>query len=279
MDMRRLAGRAAVVTGGNSGIGFAIARRFLDEGAAVTIIGRSAGKGERARRALEEAVPGTRVRFAVADVRDREALRHALDDTEHEHGTPTILACAAGVGVVQLVSRTDLADWEWVMGTNVTGTLLAAQLLMPRMAAAGGGAIVTIGSDAGINGERLIGAYSVSKAAVVMLTKLLALDGAPDGIRANCICPTYVEPGMSDFPDRISGHDAGDVPEIAPLPPLGRYGRPEDVAALAAFLASDDAQFVSGATVALDGAMTAGIPAYDAEEVAQAQRIARRQPR
>lgn len=271
MGSARLAGKVAFVTGGTSNIGLGIARRFLEEGAAVTVAGRDAGRAIDAADALAAAVPGARVLGLAADVTDPTSLEVALDASEHAHGPLDILVCSAGVGVVQLVSRTTEEDWRRVIETNLTGTWRAARLAMPRMAARGGGVVLTVGSDASFVGERRLGAYSVSKAAIVMLTRMLALDGAPDRIRVNCICPGFIAPGMRDFPDRITGEPEGDAAEGIPPPPWGRHGTPSDVAAAAVWLASDEARFVTGIALPVEGGITAGIPGYADDEWARAR--------
>lgn len=266
MGSGRLAGKVAFVTGGTSNIGLGIARRFLAEGAAVTVAGRDPGRAAEAAAALAAELPGASVLGAAADVTDPASLEAALDASERAQGPLDILVCSAGVGVVQLVSRTTEEDWRRVIETNLTGTWRAARLAMPRMAARGGGSIVTVGSDAALDGERKLGAYSVSKAAVVMLTRMLALDGAPDRIRANCICPGFIAPGMRDFPDRIAGEEEGDTTEGIPLPPWGRHGTSADVASAAVWLASDEARFVTGIALPVEGGITAGIPEYGEDE-------------
>jgi NAD(P)-dependent dehydrogenase (short-subunit alcohol dehydrogenase family) len=205
---------------------------------------------------LRDVTPLARVQGVAADVRDEVVLSHALDRAEGAYGPLTTLVCSAGVGVIQTVSATTDEDWREIMDVNLTSVWRASRLALPRLASSGGGSIITIGSDAGLQVERRLGAYSVSKVALVALTKLLALDAASAQVRVNCICPGYIEPGMRDFPNRI---DEKQGPEPEPLPPLGRHGQSADVAAAAVYLASDAASFVTGAILAVDGGFTIGI--------------------
>lgn len=234
----RLAGKAALVTGGSSGIGFAIARAFLAEGATVTITGRDEQRLARAAAELGCA-------HVVADAADEADVARAT-----EAAAPfDVLVANAGTGVRARVVETAPGDWDRVFAVNVRGPYLHARAAFPVLRARGGGAIVNVASDVALVGDPAVGAYSVSKAALVMLSNMLALDGAPFGIRSNCLCPGDVKPGM-----RVLGEDW----TAWPLPPLGRLGEAEDVAAAAVFLASDEASFVTGATLAVDGGMRAG---------------------
>lgn len=248
-----LTGRTALVSGGTSGLGLRTAQRLLEAGAGVVVTGRDSRRGEQACRAL--AALGE-VEFVAADARSREATERALDVAEARFGPVTLLVACAGWGVVNPLLDTSPEDWSQTMATNVDGSFFLAQSGIRRMRRAQlPGAAVLVASDAGVVGERSIGAYSVSKAAVVMLTKVLALDAAPAGVRVNCVCPGYVAPGMRDLPDRTGGPGYVDPP----LPPIGRYGSPDDIAEAIMFLLSDRAAFVTGAVLMAEGGITAGI--------------------
>jgi NAD(P)-dependent dehydrogenase (short-subunit alcohol dehydrogenase family) len=248
-----LSGRTALVSGGTSGLGLCTARKLLEAGAGVVVTGRNSGRGEDARRALAELGP---IEFVAADARSREATEHAFDVAEARFGPVTLLVACAGWGVVNPLLDTSPEDWSQTMATNVDGSFFLAQSAIRRMRQHQlPGAAVLVASDAGVVGERSIGAYSVAKAAVVMMTKVLALDAAPSGVRVNCICPGYVVPGMRDFPDRSGGPGYVDPP----VPPVGRYGSADDIAESIMFLLSDRAAFVTGAVLMAEGGITAGI--------------------
>jgi NAD(P)-dependent dehydrogenase (short-subunit alcohol dehydrogenase family) len=162
----------------------------------------------------------------------------------------------AGIGVAARAIDTPVEDFDRVMAVNLRGYLLYAQAAYPHLAARRG-CMIHVSSDAGVTGEQAIGVYSVSKAAEIMLSKMLALDGGPDGVRSNCICPGDVVPGMRHV--ARPGRDAADDrPSTWPVPPLGRLGRASDVASAATFLASEEASFVTGAVLLVDGGMRAG---------------------
>lgn len=203
------------------------------------------------------------IRFVEADVRFTQAAEEAVRETERSFGRIDILVASAGVGVVATLAETTAEDWVSTWTTNVSGSLFAAQAAIRSMRAAGhAGSVVLIGSDAGLVGERSIGAYSVTKAAVVMMTKVLALDGAGDGIRVNCVCPGYFEPGMRHFPDRSRpGADPGEGGYTdPPSPPLGRYANVDEIARQVLHFADADASFCTGSVLLVDGGATAGIP-------------------
>ncbi|MFZ0216431.1 MAG: SDR family oxidoreductase [Candidatus Dormiibacterota bacterium] len=249
----------AVVSGGTSGIGLAVARRLLEEGCAVVVTGRDAARGAAAEADLGAVVP---VAFAAADVRSPEAAAETVQIAEQRFGGLHIIVANAGVGVVCPLVDTSEEDWRWTWETNVSGSLYLCQAAMRRMRGrGGGGAIVLVASDAGVVGERAIGAYSVTKAAIVMMAKVLALDGAPHGIRVNCLCPGYVEPGMRHMPDRAVGAvgDVGAGYVDPPLPPLGRHGTAGEVADGVRYLVGPESSFVTGAVLLLEGGATAGL--------------------
>lgn len=256
----RFAGRSALITGGTSGLGAEVARQFLAEGASVVVTGRDRQRG--AAIALELAASGS-ISFLEADVRLPAAADEAVRETQRLFGGIDILVASAGVGVVCSLAETSAEDWESIWTTNVGGTLFAAQAAIRAMREAGrAGSIVLIGSDAGMLGERSIGAYSVTKAAVIMMTKVLALDGADHGIRVNCVCPGYFEPGMRHFPDRSR---AGADPEQGgytdpPAPPIGRYAKVAEIAREVLHFADAETSFCTGSILLVDGGATAGIP-------------------
>jgi NAD(P)-dependent dehydrogenase (short-subunit alcohol dehydrogenase family) len=246
-----LEGKCALVTGGTTGLGLAIAGRFLGEGARVVITGRDHGLGGRAESSL-----GSGARFIAADAADPDAVASSVTAAADHLGGLDVLVNNAGVGVTARLIETPLADYDRVMSINVRGYLMYAQHAYPHLARRRG-CMIHIASDAGIWGEQATGLYSVTKAAVVMLGKMLALDGGPDGVRSNVLCPGDIRPGMRHMAppgEQGRGEDSGGWP----VPPIGRVGQAGDVAAAAVFYASAEAEFITGTTLLVDGGMTAG---------------------
>src|SRR5580693_290986 len=254
--MGLLEGKRALITGGTTGLGLAIAGRFRREGARVVITGRDHDLGGRAEQAL-----GPGVRFVAADAADPGAVASSVRAAADHLGGLDVLVNNAGAGVTARLIDTPLADYDQVMNVNVRGYLLYAQQAYPHLARRRG-CMIHVASDAGIWGEQATGLYSVTKAAVVMLGKMLALDGGPDGVRSNVLCPGDTWPGMRHMAppgERDSGEqDSGESENDWPLPPIGRIGQASDVAAAAVFYASGEAEFITGTTLLVDGGMTAG---------------------
>ena len=248
----RLLGKQVLVTGGTTGIGLAIADRFLREGARVVVTGRDQELGLSAEAALRDA---GQCWFLAADAGDPAAVARSVGLAVGHLGALDVLVNNAGIGVEASLLGTPLADYNRLMDVNVRGYFLYAQAAYPYLARHRG-CMIHIASDAGIWGEQSIGLYSVSKAAVVMLGKMLALEGGPDGVRSNVVCPGDTWPGMRHMapPGEEARPESGDWP----VPPIGRIGEARDVAAAAAFYAGDEAAFITGTTLLVDGGMTAG---------------------
>ncbi|MFM7225779.1 MAG: SDR family NAD(P)-dependent oxidoreductase [Actinomycetota bacterium] len=240
-----LDGRVAVVTGAGSGIGRACVTRFGAEGAIVVGLDVTPGSGS-----------------VAADVRDEEAVAAALDDVVAEHGRIDVIVTAAGVAGGGPAHLLDRAEWQRVVDINLTGTFLCAKHAVRHMVAqeprAGErGSIITVASVEGLEGTAGGSSYNASKGGVVLLTKNIAIDYGRFGVRANAICPGFIETPMLDGVFGMPGLE--DVrADIVREHKLGRLGRAEEVAAVACFLASADASFVSGQAIAVDGAYTAG---------------------
>jgi NAD(P)-dependent dehydrogenase (short-subunit alcohol dehydrogenase family) len=249
---RRLAGKDALITGGTTGIGLAIAERFLAEGAAVVITGRDLDLGQRAQQLLRES---GRAWFVPADAAEPAAVIESSGVAVEHLGGLDVLVNNAGVGVEAGLLDTPVDDYDRLMDVNVRGYFLYARAAYPHLAARSG-SMIHIASDAGVWGEQSIGLYSVSKAAVVMLGKMFALEGGPDHVRSNVLCPGDTWPGMR----HMAPPGAADRPESNdwPVPPIGRIGQAGDVAAAAVFYASGDTEFITGTTLLVDGGMTAG---------------------
>jgi NAD(P)-dependent dehydrogenase (short-subunit alcohol dehydrogenase family) len=248
--MGLLDGKSALITGGTTGLGLGIAERFLREGARVVITGRDAALGQQAEQNL-----GTGARFVAADAADPDDVAASVTTAVSELGGLDVLVNNAGIGVEARLIDTPLADYDQVMNVNVRGYLLYAQHAFPHLAQRRG-CIIHVGSDAGVWGEQAIGLYSVTKAAVIMLGKMLALDGGAHGVRSNVICPGDTWPGMR----HMAPPGVVDQPEREdwPLPPIGRIGQASDIAAAAVFYASAESDFITGTTLLVDGGMTAG---------------------
>jgi NAD(P)-dependent dehydrogenase (short-subunit alcohol dehydrogenase family) len=248
--MGLLQDRRALITGGTTGLGSAIAERFLAEGARVVITGRDADLGRQAERAL-----GPGARFVGADAADPDAVASSVAAATDHLGGLDVLVNNAGIGITARLIDTPLADYDRLMNVNVRGYLLYAQHAYPHLAQSRG-CMIHVASDAGIWGEQAIGLYSVTKAATVMLGKMLALDVGADGVRSNVLCPGDIWPGMRHMapPGETNTGESGEWP----VPPIGRIGQAQDVAAAAVFYACHESEFITGTTLLVDGGMTAG---------------------
>jgi NAD(P)-dependent dehydrogenase (short-subunit alcohol dehydrogenase family) len=250
---RRLAGKRCFITGAASGLGKAMAGAFAAEGAHVAVADRDVEAGQAVAAALGNGL------FVALDVTDEPQWIGALETAVRAMGRLDVLVNNAGVVAAAPIEETTLEQWRFVNSVNVEGTFLGLKHGIPHLRAAGGGAIINISSVAGITAAPMMAAYSASKGAVRALTKTVAIELARKGdqIRCNSIHPVFFETPMLDHiaagrrdPDRFRTSLAGTVP-------LGRFGRPEEVAAMAVYLASDEARFVTGAEFAIDGGFTA----------------------
>jgi meso-butanediol dehydrogenase / (S,S)-butanediol dehydrogenase / diacetyl reductase len=252
--MDRFSSQAVVVTGGGHGIGRASALRFAAEGAQVAVVDL---RGDQAKQVAEQcrAAGGHGLAYQ-ADVSDPDQVAAAVEQITRDLGTIDVLHSNAGRLSAGSVLEVSLAEWQAIFAVNVTAMFLVARAVIPVMRAEGGGAIVTTGSISGMLGEPALAAYTASKAAVVNLTRQMAIDFARDGIRVNCVCPGWVDTG---FNDPQFEHDALSAQDIAELidrtVPMGRQGLPEEMAAAVAFLASADASYITGQTLLVDGGL------------------------
>ncbi len=238
----RLKGKQALVTGGRQGIGRAIVEAFLSEGAAVVTCGR----GDRGD--LPDACRW--VQADIADPAQVAALAEAV-------GTCDILVNNAGVQVEKTVPDSSDADWDQVMGVNARGVFNTCRAVIPSMPR--GGSIINMGSTSGNVADPSMALYNASKAFVHGLTRSIAVDHGPD-IRCNAICPGWIETGMLEAGFDLAADPAAARADALRRHPVRRFGRPEDIAAMAVWLASDDSGFATGQTFTIDGGLTAASP-------------------
>ncbi len=251
----RLKGKVALVTGAGTGIGRAIALRFSLEGAQVVL----AGRREAPLRAVAGTIRATggRAHVVPADVTVAADVKRLMGAAADTFGQLDVLVNNAGV----IVSRTTAAacppeDWARTMEADLTSVFRCSQAALPALVRARGN-IVNLASVAGLKGTPALAAYGVAKAGVVNLTKTMALEQAPHGVRVNAICPAYVETELNrDYLAALRGTPAGDA--LVARHPLG-LGRPEDVAWAAVYLASEEARWVTGVALPVDGGLLAGL--------------------
>jgi NAD(P)-dependent dehydrogenase (short-subunit alcohol dehydrogenase family) len=250
MGVRRFEGRRVVVTGAGSGIGRAVAVGFAAEGARVLAADLTRDRAEATAEAIRAA--GGEADACAVDVADRAGVEAMV---ARAGGRLDVLVCAAGLFVPGTAETVGLESWARAVAVNMTGTFLCARAAIPVMRRGGGGSIVTIASSTGAH-DALPGAvaYVASKGGVTMLTKALAVDHAAEGIRVNAVAP-----GPTDTPMLRGLMSEAEREAFGRTLPIGRLGRPEEIAAAALFLASAEAGFITGAVLAADGGQTASV--------------------
>lgn len=254
--MFTLTNKTALITGAGSGIGAAIAELFAKAGATVIVTDRVESSGLEVQQRISKS--GLKAQFSQLDIADEAQCKTVATKVLSEQGQLDILVNNAGIGHVGTLATTEISDLDRVCAVNVRGTFLITKALLPSMLARGRGSIVNIASIAGVLGVRDRLAYTVSKHAIVGLTRAMALDHAREGIRINAICPgrvetPWVQERLREYPDPQKAYE-----EMCSTQPIGRMGRPEEIAAAALYLASDEAAFVTGATLTPDGGWSAG---------------------
>jgi NAD(P)-dependent dehydrogenase (short-subunit alcohol dehydrogenase family) len=247
----RFSGKVTLITGGASGLGLAVARLLHAEGASLVLVDWDAAAVTAAAAELDAVkLPG--------DVSQAATATAAVDLARSTYGRLDVLFNNAGIDPLgaRSVLETDESDWDRILDVNVKSAYLFARAAIPLMREGGGGAIVNTASIAGLKAAGGETAYSVSKAAMVSLTQALAIDFAGDRIRANCVCPGFMEKVMTDrLRELTSEQEAARYAYADEHVPLGRQGTYEEVARCVAFLASDDASYVTGAALVVDGGM------------------------
>jgi NAD(P)-dependent dehydrogenase (short-subunit alcohol dehydrogenase family) len=243
--MRGLEGKRVVVTGGTSGIGEATSRRFLDEGARVVAF----AIGEDEVATAPERIPD--VHAICCDVADGREVARAFDEADSVLGGVDVLIANAGISIRKPFLEIEETDWRRVLDVNLTGVFHCAQQAARRMVDAGGGIILMTASTNGLTGHAFYADYNASKAGVILLARTMALELAPT-VRVNAVCPGYVLTPMqrAEYSEEM-------LAEVNAGIPLGRHAAPEEIAALYAFLASDEGAYFTGAVLSIDGGETA----------------------
>lgn len=254
--MFSLANKIALVTGAGSGIGASIAEVFAKAGAQIYVADVKEGGARETVQRINES--GGRAEFVRLDIAEPSECAAVADRVLRDSGRLDILVNNAGIGHVGTLATTDVADLDRVHAVNVRGTFLITKAFLPSMLERRSGAIVNLASIGGILGVRDRLAYTITKHAVVGLTRAMALDHAKDGIRINAICPgrvetPWVQERLREYPDPKKAYE-----EMCATQPMGRMGKPEEIAAAALYLASDEASFVTGAMLTPDGGWSAG---------------------
>ncbi|MDH4178503.1 MAG: SDR family oxidoreductase [Thermoleophilia bacterium] len=249
----RMDGKALLVTGGGSGIGAAVARRFTEEGGRAAVLDRDGDRAAAVAGELADAV------WLTADVSDEASIAVAVGEATRRLGRLDCVVNAAGHHASGDLDTTSLEDWDRMLAVHATGTFLVCRAALSSLREAGGGSIVNVASVAAVVARARNTAYAAAKGAVVALSRQLALELAPDRIRVNALAPGRVLTPMSM--EGYTAIGAGDlqagISRAAADTPLGRVASPEELAASACFLLSDDASFVTGALLVVDGGLTA----------------------
>jgi len=250
--MGRLDGKVVIVTGAGGGIGRAMARKLAQEGAMVA----AADINEERLAGTAAGVDGT-IRTQHCDVSRAAEVERLVADTVAAFGTLTTICNNAGISIPAKVTDLSEEDWDRTIGVNLKGVYLGCKYAIPEILKSGGGSVINVGSVNSLVAEPFLSAYCASKGGVLMLTKQIALDFARDNIRANCICPGWVDTPINwPHAEMMGGLDQV-LKTLPDWQPIGRQGYPEEIANVAVFLASDESSFMTGSAVVVDGGMTA----------------------
>ncbi len=250
----RFADKLVLITGAGRGIGRATAERLAGEGASLAVLDRDEAAADAAAAALSKA--GAKALALAADITDRATLEAAIERALGHFGRIDVLVNNAARALKGNLEQTTPEDWASELAGTLTGAFLVTRLVLPGMVARGAGAIVNVGS---VNGLLALGnpGYSAAKAGLLSFTRALAIEYGPHGIRANMVSPGTVRTESPSWRKRLA-RDPDVFDKLARWYPVGRVGRPEDIAAAIAFLAADEAAFVNGANLVVDGGLTAG---------------------
>ena len=246
---------AAIVTGGGGGIGRAASLALAARGAQVLVVDLDGASAEETAAAVTE--EGGTASAVVADVTDPEAVGGYVDECERRyHGVDAFFNNAGYEGAIAEIAEYPLDEYDRTMAVNVRGVFLGLREVIPAMRRRGGGSIVNVSSQAGLRGVPNLSAYSASKHAVIGLTRAAALELARDSIRVNAVCPGPTDTGMMRNIEAVIRNRGGDPSGFVERIPIGRYGRPEEIAALVAWLLLESPPFLTGAVLPIDGGMT-----------------------
>jgi NAD(P)-dependent dehydrogenase (short-subunit alcohol dehydrogenase family) len=251
----KLDGRVALITGGGSGVGRAVALLFSREGARVTVVDLNRNGGETTVKMIKEV--GGEALFAEADISRSSQVEKAVKTSILHYGKLDVLVNNAGIDVGGSVIELTEEAWDKVIDVNLKGVFLCSKYALAEMLKVGGGAVINIASVLGLVGSNGEAAYCASKGGIVALTKAMAIDLAKHNVRVNCICPGSVLTPMFEKFMASTGDYEGALARNAEKIPLGRAARPEEIARLALFLASDESSYATGSILTIDGGWTA----------------------
>jgi NAD(P)-dependent dehydrogenase (short-subunit alcohol dehydrogenase family) len=256
----RLTKKVAVVTGSGAGIGKAIAKEFAREGASVVVADINADAAQETA-GLIKAEGGTAIAVHT-DVSDPQSVKELVDEALRNFHSVHILVNNAAVQINKRIEETNFEEWNRQMAVNVGGAFLCSKLFMPALRSTRG-AIINMSSVNGTFVEPMCAGYCATKAAILGFTKALAIDHGGEGIRVNAICPGYIDAGLAEGYFLAQPDPEAARAQAGKLHALRRIGKPDEVARVAVFLASEEASFVTGAAVAVDGGLSSGLPPAD----------------